>query len=84
MPYSPNWPKCPVCGDDALDGKLTCGRVACMDHARRVQRLERLTCLAYLDDGRLCGEPATTVDPERGMVVCLEHAPHPHAPQYRR
>jgi hypothetical protein len=46
-----------------------------MDRARRVEHLERLTCLAYRDDGMLCDSRATTVDPERGMVVCPEHAP---------
>jgi hypothetical protein len=73
--YPPNWPKCPVCGGDALDGKVTCGRAACQDRVQRVQRLERRTCLAYRDDGRLCGEPATTVDPVQMIVVCPEHAP---------
>lgn len=27
-PYPPDWPRC-VCGDFALDGKATCGRVEC-------------------------------------------------------
>jgi hypothetical protein len=27
--YPENWPRCPYCGDYALDGHLTCGRVAC-------------------------------------------------------
>jgi hypothetical protein len=34
-----------------------------------------LFCLAYLADGRLCGEPASAVDVERGIVVCAEHTP---------
>jgi len=27
--YPPGWPKC-ACGDYALDGKATCGRVECL------------------------------------------------------
>ncbi len=27
--YPANWPRC-ACGDDALDGKATCGRAVCM------------------------------------------------------
>lgn len=29
MSYPADWPRCPVCGDFALDGKRTCGRVEC-------------------------------------------------------
>lgn len=29
MNYPPDWPKCPACGEPALDGKATCGRVTC-------------------------------------------------------
>ena len=31
-------------------------------------------CLAYRDDGRLCGRLAVAVDPERGIPVCRHHA----------
>lgn len=33
--YPANWPRCVSCGDYALDGHLTCGRVECDEgHAR--------------------------------------------------
>jgi hypothetical protein len=27
--YPTNWPRCPMCGDYALDGHITCGKVQC-------------------------------------------------------
>jgi len=27
--FPDNWPRCPGCGDYALDGHITCGRVEC-------------------------------------------------------
>lgn len=33
--YPENWPKCPACGDFALDGHITCGRVQCGEGAQR-------------------------------------------------
>ena len=27
--YPANWPRCVYCGDYAMDGHLTCGRVQC-------------------------------------------------------
>lgn len=30
-------------------------------------------CIAYNEDGRICGEFATTVDPQRGGLVCGKH-----------
>ena len=35
--YSPDWPRCPVCGEYALDGHVTCGRVACNEAEQRVR-----------------------------------------------
>jgi hypothetical protein len=32
--YPPDWPRCPACGDFALDGKATCGRVECIEAQR--------------------------------------------------
>jgi hypothetical protein len=32
-------------------------------------------CLFDLEDGTLCGEPATTMDIERDIMVCPLHAP---------
>lgn len=31
-------------------------------------------CLAYREDGRLCGRPAVTIDSQRGIPVCRQHA----------
>lgn len=32
--YPDDWPRC-ACGDDVLDGHLTCGRVECSESAAR-------------------------------------------------
>ncbi len=32
-------------------------------------------CIAYRDDGRICGAPAMVVDVQRGGMVCRKHAP---------
>lgn len=32
-------------------------------------------CIAYREDGRLCGEPASVLDVHRGGMVCEAHAP---------
>lgn len=32
-------------------------------------------CMAYRDDGRICGAEAIVVDRIRGCMVCAEHAP---------
>ena len=34
-------------------------------------------CLAYREDGRICGEPATVLDTQRRGMVCEAHAPQP-------
>jgi deazaflavin-dependent oxidoreductase (nitroreductase family) len=41
----------------------------------RVGRDYEPRCLASLDDGSICGEPATVVDPQLGDMVCVIHAP---------
>lgn len=33
-------------------------------------------CWAYTDDGRVCRKPAAIMDPQRGFLVCPEHAPN--------
>lgn len=33
--YPANWPRCPGCGEPALDGHITCGNVACNEGAHR-------------------------------------------------
>jgi len=37
-----DWPRCPNCGDYALDGQATCGRPRC-DEARRRGQSEKVT-----------------------------------------
>lgn len=32
------------------------------------------TCIAYREDGRICGRPAFRIDHQRGGMVCAEHA----------
>jgi len=34
-----------------------------------------MKCIARLDDGRLCGQPATAIDLTRGGMVCSAHRP---------
>ncbi len=34
--YPEGWPRCPACGQAALDGHITCGDVRCGEGARRV------------------------------------------------
>jgi len=38
MTYPADWPRCPACGEPALDGHITCGSVACNEdeHRRRL------------------------------------------------
>jgi hypothetical protein len=33
-------------------------------------------CWAYTEDGRVCRKPTTVPDPQRGFLVCQEHAPN--------
>jgi hypothetical protein len=37
--YPPDWPRC-HCGDHALDGHLTCGRVECDESGSRSRATE--------------------------------------------
>lgn len=49
---------------------------AAMERAERsTRRADRPRCVAYLDDGRVCGLPASYVDFKLGGHVCLEHRP---------
>lgn len=32
-------------------------------------------CIAYREDGRVCGTPATVLNAQRGGMVCRVHAP---------
>lgn len=56
MNYPPGWPKCPACGEPALDGRATCGRV---------------TCSAIFADAeaRLAGERLKRLAPEKAIDV---------------
>ena len=31
-------------------------------------------CIAYAEDGTICGKPAIVIDVQRGGMVCEEHA----------
>jgi hypothetical protein len=33
--YPDDWPRCPGCGDFALDGHITCGRAQCNERGQR-------------------------------------------------
>lgn len=80
--YPRDWPRCPACGREALEGHVTCGRVACCEAEQRVHLTPRpYTCMAYLDDDILCDERAITVDLARGIVVCAIHAPQSVPPR---
>jgi hypothetical protein len=35
--YPPDWPRCPVCDEPALDGHITCGKAACNEAEQRVR-----------------------------------------------
>lgn len=41
--YPPDWPKCPSCGEPALDGHITCGSVLCNEAGRRQEFQARYT-----------------------------------------
>lgn len=36
--YPEGWPRCPVCGEPALDGHITCGNVRCDESGQRKAR----------------------------------------------
>lgn len=36
--YPPDWPRCPVCDEPALDGHITCGSVGCDEGGQRNER----------------------------------------------
>lgn len=38
--YPANWPRCPKCGDHALDGHITCGKAECREGETR-REIER-------------------------------------------
>lgn len=40
MGYPTDWPRCPCCGDFALDGHITCGRFQCNEGEQRRKRDE--------------------------------------------
>lgn len=53
--YPPNWPRCVHCGDYALDGHITCGRLACNESEARTEsyppRNPAMPCTEVLADG---------------------------------
>src|SRR5262245_27680831 len=38
MSYPADWPRCPKCGEPALDGHITCGKFECDEHGTRRAR----------------------------------------------
>ena len=36
--YPKDWPRCPRCGDFAMDGHITCGRFECNESSARDAR----------------------------------------------
>jgi hypothetical protein len=38
-------------------------------------------CVAYLRNGRICGNPATDFDPKLGGLVCRQHLPRKQKPR---
>jgi excisionase family DNA binding protein len=39
-------------------------------------------CIAYDDEGKICGKPATVFDRQRGGLVCAAHAPQDFQERY--
>lgn len=54
--YPSDWPKCPSCGEPALDGHLTCGRIECDESGERERardgRIGCSSCGSYETDGQ--------------------------------
>jgi len=46
--YPPDWPRCPVCDDPALDGHITCGKFQCDESGQRAKRAALITYCDYL------------------------------------
>lgn len=40
MNYPETWPKCPSCGEPAMDGHITCGKFECNESGARRARAE--------------------------------------------
>ena len=67
--YPENWPKCPSCGEPALDGHVTCGSALCNESGARqavAQKYRGCTCgcdscnapeWSMPTGGRHCGGP---------------------------
>ncbi len=54
--YPMGWPKCPNCGEPALDGHITCGSVLCDEgRHRREQAAKYVGCSCGCDS---CNSPA--------------------------
>lgn len=60
--YPSDWPKCPSCGEPALDGHITCGSVLCHEASHRRERAARYVgCSCGCDS---CSGPVLS-DPTR-------------------
>jgi hypothetical protein len=42
-------------------------------HGCPTERETHFQCVAYNEDGRLCRQPAVSLDPQRGGFVCERH-----------
>lgn len=45
------------------------------DYTRRYDELLECRCIAYREDGAICGALASVLDLQRGGMVCAAHAP---------
>ncbi len=45
------------------------------DWMRQYDQLLTYGCIAYREDGTICGAPASVLDTQRGGMVCTAHAP---------
>jgi hypothetical protein len=57
--YPKDWPKCPGCGEPALDGHITCGKLKCDERAARVIREQTGARQVHIliEGQALCGKP---------------------------
>ena len=55
MIYPKDWPRCPLCGDFALDGHITCGSVECNEGEARRERDRTRSAPPEPSDGRVVG-----------------------------
>ena len=52
MNYPKDWPRCPRCGDYALDGHITCGQLECNEMSHLPQTVIGAATKAFAASGR--------------------------------